>query len=133
MKVGDKVTKGQVIGRLGNSGNTSEPHLHFQLTRSAAPLVGDNLPYEFDSFNYVGVFKDTGELDTSGAGPRTNQLPLANSITDYPKPRHARSEVGESAPRSLLGRTETVRKTDAHGRRRTARNCSKSRCGSGRR
>lgn len=86
VKVGDKVTKGQVIGRLGNSGNTSEPHLHFQLTRSAAPLVGDNLPYEFDSFNYVGVFKDTGELDTSGAGPRTNQLPLANSITDYPKP-----------------------------------------------
>ncbi len=86
VKVGDKVTKGQVIGRLGNSGNTSEPHLHFQLTRSAAPLVGDNLPYEFDRFTYVGVFKDTGELDTSAAGPRTNQLPLANSITDYAKP-----------------------------------------------
>ena len=31
VKVGDKVTKGQVIGLCGNSGNSSEPHLHFQV------------------------------------------------------------------------------------------------------
>ena len=84
VKVGDKVTRGQIIGRLGNSGNTTEPHLHFQLTRTAGPLVGDNVPFEIDAFNYVGVFKETGELDTAAAGPRTNQLPMADSITDYP-------------------------------------------------
>lgn len=33
VKVGEKVKKGQVIGRLGNSGSTTEPHLHFQLMR----------------------------------------------------------------------------------------------------
>jgi hypothetical protein len=37
VKVGDHVTRGQVIGRLGNSGNTSEAHLHFQLDRAIAP------------------------------------------------------------------------------------------------
>ena len=31
VKVGDHVTPGQVIGLVGNTGNSSEPHLHFQL------------------------------------------------------------------------------------------------------
>lgn len=31
VKVGDKVTRGQTIGLCGNSGNSSEPHLHFQV------------------------------------------------------------------------------------------------------
>jgi hypothetical protein len=31
VKVGDAVKAGQVIGLCGNSGNSSEPHLHFQL------------------------------------------------------------------------------------------------------
>jgi hypothetical protein len=32
---GDKVNKGDVIGLTGNSGNSSEPHLHFQLSDGA--------------------------------------------------------------------------------------------------
>lgn len=32
---GDSVTTGQVIGKLGNSGNSSEPHLHFQMSDGA--------------------------------------------------------------------------------------------------
>ena len=31
VKVGDKVRRGQVLGLLGNSGNSSEPHLHFHI------------------------------------------------------------------------------------------------------
>jgi murein DD-endopeptidase MepM/ murein hydrolase activator NlpD len=38
VKVGDKVKQGTALGRCGNSGNSSEPHLHFQL-EDAAPFT----------------------------------------------------------------------------------------------
>jgi hypothetical protein len=39
VKVGDKVKEGQVIGRCGNSGNSSEPHLHYHLQNT--PIIQD--------------------------------------------------------------------------------------------
>jgi murein DD-endopeptidase MepM/ murein hydrolase activator NlpD len=35
VKVGDKVARGQVIGLCGNSGNSSEAHLHFQIQNTS--------------------------------------------------------------------------------------------------
>ena len=37
VKVGDHVKQGQSIGRCGNSGNSSAPHLHFQLQATNVP------------------------------------------------------------------------------------------------
>jgi hypothetical protein len=48
VKVGDRVKRGQVLGLVGNSGNSSEPHLHFHITDAAAPLAAEGLPYAFD-------------------------------------------------------------------------------------
>ncbi len=39
VKVGDKVKEGQVIGLCGNSGNSSEPHLHYHLQNT--PIIQD--------------------------------------------------------------------------------------------
>ncbi len=38
VKFGDKVKAGQVLGLVGNTGNSSEPHLHFQLMNANSPL-----------------------------------------------------------------------------------------------
>jgi hypothetical protein len=85
VKVGDKVTRGQVIGRLGNSGNSSEAHLHFQLQRSPAVLAGDNVPFEINTLTYSGSIDATaGFTRGPNAGKRTNQLPLVLSVVAFP-------------------------------------------------
>ncbi|MFC4605388.1 M23 family metallopeptidase [Rhodococcus kronopolitis] len=84
VEVGDRVTRGQAIGRLGNSGNTSEPHLHFHVTRAPLPLSSDNVPYEIDRFTFVGS-TDTGSLVRGpAAGERSDQLPLDGDVVDFP-------------------------------------------------
>ena len=44
VKAGDKVQKGQVIGRVGNSGNGNAPHLHFQVSDRPSLLLSDGVP-----------------------------------------------------------------------------------------
>jgi murein DD-endopeptidase len=48
VKVGDRVTRGQAIGLVGNSGNSTEPHLHFQISNGVSPLGSEGLPYTLD-------------------------------------------------------------------------------------
>ena len=45
VKTGDRVTRGQVIGLVGNSGNSTEPHLHFHVSDGVSPLGSEGLPY----------------------------------------------------------------------------------------
>ncbi|MGA7623600.1 MAG: M23 family metallopeptidase [Candidatus Acidiferrales bacterium] len=54
VKVGDRVRRGQVLGLLGNSGNSSEPHLHFQICDANSELGSEGIPYAFRSFEVQG-------------------------------------------------------------------------------
>lgn len=82
VQVGDRVHKGEVIGRLGNSGNTSEPHLHFQLQRG--PLMdADNVAWVIDRFTSSGAISPDGESIVPGSGPRTTETPVGGSISDF--------------------------------------------------
>jgi murein DD-endopeptidase MepM/ murein hydrolase activator NlpD len=50
VKVGDHVKRGQMLGLVGNSGNSTEPHLHFHIGESNSPLGSEGIPYVFESF-----------------------------------------------------------------------------------
>ena len=47
VKPGDIVKQGQVIGKIGNTGNSTDPHLHFQLMDSKDFLTANGLPVMF--------------------------------------------------------------------------------------
>jgi murein DD-endopeptidase MepM/ murein hydrolase activator NlpD len=55
VKAGDQVKRGQLLGRCGNSGNSSEPHLHYHLQHS--PIFQDALGIKI-RFLEVSVTKD---------------------------------------------------------------------------
>lgn len=50
VRAGDAVTTEQVVGRVGNSGNTSEPHLHIHAFRDGDWDVfeGEGVPMLFE-------------------------------------------------------------------------------------
>jgi hypothetical protein len=62
VKVGQRVKRGQVIGLAGNSGNTSEPHLHVHLMNGPDMANADGLPMPFTNYRIDGVLIDKGEL-----------------------------------------------------------------------
>jgi len=47
VRVGQSVGAGEPIGRLGSSGNSTEPHLHFQLCDRPTPLQCAGIPIAF--------------------------------------------------------------------------------------
>ena len=93
---GDKVKRGDVIGLLGNSGNTSAPHLHIQVMSGPSPLADNGVPYVIDRFEYAGQvdrksFMESETLtENFGTGrissPKAlqNAYPLQLDIIDFP-------------------------------------------------
>ena len=59
--VGDTVVKGQEVGKAGNSGASSAPHLHYHLQTTTGNLRGIGLPAQFSNYYEDGVFVERGE------------------------------------------------------------------------
>lgn len=55
VRVGDRVARGQEIGRCGHTGHSSEPHLHFHLQDRADFFTAAGLPIRFSAVQVDGV------------------------------------------------------------------------------
>lgn len=65
VKPGDLVTTGQVLGRVGNSGHTSEPHVHIHLQDTPEDGWGEGIPLYFHNYLRDGKLIDRG-IPTGG-------------------------------------------------------------------
>jgi murein DD-endopeptidase MepM/ murein hydrolase activator NlpD len=76
VKTGQLVRRGQVIGRLGNSGNTNGAHLHFNITDSSEPEATQGIPFVFDSVESLGT---TTAAIALGAEPAAGQTQFSST------------------------------------------------------
>jgi hypothetical protein len=96
VEIGQQLSRGAVIARLGNTGNTDSPHLHFHVMDSPLPLASNGLPFLIESFDLVGAVASADDVDAcvsepvacaideSGAGARRNESPLFRDVMDFP-------------------------------------------------
>jgi len=91
VSVGDKIKKGQVIGLLGNTGNSSQPHLHMQVSTNNDPLKSDGVPFIFAKTVLEGhateIDMDYGQWQpfspSKDDGPVYRILPAENQVFDF--------------------------------------------------
>jgi murein DD-endopeptidase MepM/ murein hydrolase activator NlpD len=87
VRVGDRVRTGQVLGLLGNTGNSSAPHLHFGLQDGPDILTSNSLPFVFDCYLLQGVIADE-DLESASTGPDPAPVslggPAAPQVATYP-------------------------------------------------
>lgn len=62
VQVGDKVKQGDRLGLCGNTGNTSEPHIHYHLQDQPVTYKSNGLPIEFKKILVDGQIKENVEL-----------------------------------------------------------------------
>ena len=68
VKAGAKVKRGDVLGKVGNTGNTQAPHLHLHVMDGPSPLQSNGIPYVFDSFKLTAIDKaGTADFDKAEA------------------------------------------------------------------
>lgn len=59
VREGDMIRRGTLLGRVGNSGNTPGPHLHFHLMEGPNPFIDQGLPLQFSHFSAGGQYFDS--------------------------------------------------------------------------
>jgi len=98
VKQGERVRRGQVLGLVGNSGNSDAPHLHFHVMDSPSPLASNGVPYVIDRFEVTGRAVSASDLDdelkspdkpveivpVDGAARRTKELPADLVVVRFP-------------------------------------------------
>jgi murein DD-endopeptidase MepM/ murein hydrolase activator NlpD len=96
VRVGDRVKAGVKLGLLGNSGNTTAPHLHFQISDRPSTLDVTSLPFIFRNMMLQGriplnleqiddhpIKGTTLPIDRKVAKQLSGVMPLSRDVVDF--------------------------------------------------
>jgi hypothetical protein len=95
--VGDHVKAGDMLGLLGNSGNTTGPHLHFQISDRPSTIDTTSLPFVFQNMllqsrtsanlDDIETFSISGTplpITSKPAKQLTDSMPLSRDVITFP-------------------------------------------------
>jgi hypothetical protein len=88
VKIGQRVRRGEAIGALGFSGDTTGPHLHLHVADGLDPLKAEGLPFVIDAYTQLGRYDDIGSLgrakwQASGATRKSREWPASNVVVRF--------------------------------------------------
>ncbi|HEX2207703.1 MAG TPA: M23 family metallopeptidase [Longimicrobium sp.] len=93
VRAGDRVRIGQVVATVGNSGNSTGAHLHFQVLNAPSYIAGESVPYAFDAYEVQGVLDRPLDDFDAGASWRPEgragvehrgDLPVGGEVIRFP-------------------------------------------------
>jgi murein DD-endopeptidase MepM/ murein hydrolase activator NlpD len=88
VKPGATVKRGQILGRIGNSGNSDAPHLHFHVAEAGLltdVVTGQTnpIPYVLEKFEWRGEYNGKGLVSYSHREMRSSEIPLDQDIIRF--------------------------------------------------
>lgn len=86
VKQGDKIKRGQVIGLVGNSGNSTEPHLHFHMSDGNSALGSEGVPFLLEAF------------EKRLEGEKRAELPLKDTVVNFKEIERPAASNAEMTP-----------------------------------
>ena len=94
VRPGQRVHSGQMLGRVGNSGQSGGAHLHFQINDGPNPVASNGLPFVLARFTLIGTVTNVDQFLSGTANadvhrlrppsPRRGQLPLHATVVRFP-------------------------------------------------
>lgn len=82
VKMHEKVRRGAVLGRLGNSGNSTGAHLHFQVTDGNSVLQSQGVPFVLPAFTYLGPGAEY-EIDKHVSVPWKDSMVPGDAVVGF--------------------------------------------------
>ena len=80
---GAKVKRGDVLGKVGNTGNSQAPHLHFHVMDGPSPLAANGIPYVIDRFRLTA--RGTGGTADFDKAEATGSPMTLKTLADKPQ------------------------------------------------